>query len=141
MGELEEAAARLRKVIRLLGRRGEALTADDGPTWPQHAVLAWLAERGELTAKALAELERVRPQSMARVVEALEQREWVERTPASADRRQLLVSLTKAGRVALARGRALRQTWLTEAMHSVLTAEERQTLIAAIDLLERIACA
>jgi len=137
--EVEQTATRLRKVIRRLNRRGESLTAEGGPTWPQHAVLHWLFERGPLTAKALAQLERVRPQSMARVLDVLVERGWVCRMPDTADRRQSLLSLTPEGEAALGRGRDVRLAWLTEAVQSALTEEERQTLTAALDLLERIA--
>jgi DNA-binding MarR family transcriptional regulator len=139
MVEVEQTATRLRKVIRRLNRRGESLTAEGGPTWPQHAVLHWLSERGPLTAKALAQLERVRPQSMARILDVLVERGWVCRMPDAADRRQSLVSLTPEGEAALRRGHDVRQVWLAEAMQSALTDEERRTLVTAVELLERIA--
>lgn len=139
MVEVEQTATRLRKVVRRLSRRGESLTAEGGPTWPQHAVLHWLFERGPLTAKGLAQLERVRPQSMARVLDVLVERGWVCRMPDAADRRQSLVSLTADGETALTRGRDVRQAWLAEAMESALNEEERRMLAAAVELLERIA--
>jgi len=50
----------------------------------------------------------------------------------------VLISLTAAGHEALCRGRGLRQAWLIEAMSTLLSAEERQALFKAIDLLDRI---
>ncbi len=136
--EVVDAARRLRMIVRSLNRRAQADTGEGSPTRSQQAVLSWLDERGELTPSALAAAECIRPQSMGELVDALEQRGWVTRSRDPGDRRQVLVSLTPTGDAALDRGRRLRQAWLTEAMRTVLDAEERRTLIAAIGLLERV---
>ncbi|WP_020660707.1 MarR family winged helix-turn-helix transcriptional regulator [Amycolatopsis benzoatilytica] len=138
MEELEEAAARLRGAIRVLARRAESVTAAGGLTGQQQAVLGWLSERGALTAKELADLERVRPQSMAHVVDALVTRGWAARLPDAEDRRRVLLSLTESGAEALAHGRELRQAWLVEAMRTRLNEAERAELVAVIGLLERL---
>jgi DNA-binding MarR family transcriptional regulator len=136
--EIAEAAARLRMVVRVLNRRAQGGTAQGTPTRSQQAVLAWLAERGAMTPSALAAAEGIRPQSLGELVDALTRRRWVSRRADPGDRRQVLVSLTAAGRKALDRGRRLRQTWLTEAISTRLDPDERRTLIAAIGLLERV---
>lgn len=138
MDEVGDAARRLRMVVRMLNRRAQAETGEGSPTRSQQAVLAWLEERGELTATALAAAEQVRPQSIGELVDALERRGWVVRRRDRSDRRKVLVSLTSAGADALDVGRRLRQAWLTEGMRKRLDGEERRRLIAAIGLLERV---
>lgn len=138
MDEIADAAARLRMVVRVLNRRAQAETGPDSPTRSQQAVLAWLDERGTLTPSQLATLEGVRPQSTGELVEALMRRGWVCRDTDPGDRRRVLISLTSAGRKALAHGRGLRQAWLTDAMSTKLDRREQRTLFAAIALLERI---
>jgi len=136
--EIAEAATRLRAVIRTLNRQAQADTGEDSPTRSQQAALAWLEDRGPLSPGELATLERVRPQSIGQTVDTLAKRGWIKRTPHPDDRRQIVLSLTPAGRAAVHRGRTIRQAWFTEAMTTRLNAEERRTLIAAIGLLERI---
>ena len=136
--QLDDAAERLRRVLRLLHRRAQGPSGPDEPTRSEQAVLGWLEESGPLNIRALAGLERVRPQSMGQTVEAIEQRGWVARTPKPGDRRVSLITLTDAGRRALRRGRKLRQRWLVEALATRYDAAERQQLLAAIALLARI---
>ncbi|MGI8743831.1 MAG: MarR family winged helix-turn-helix transcriptional regulator [Bryobacteraceae bacterium] len=138
MDEINEAAAKLRMIVRLLNRRAQAGTGEGSPTRSEQAVLAWLDERGSLTLTALAATEHVRLQSMGQTVDALELQGRVARSAHPSDRRQVLISLTRDGRNALKKGRELRQAWLVEAMRTLLNAKERRILIASIDLLDRI---
>jgi DNA-binding MarR family transcriptional regulator len=138
MDKVSEAAEKLRLVVRVLNRRAQADTGEGSPTRSEQAVLAWLDERGAMSPTALARSERVRPQSMGQTLDTLEQAGLVRRARHPSDRRQVLISLTRAGRQALGRGRRLRQAWLAGAMRTLLDADERRTLFAAIDLLDRI---
>jgi DNA-binding MarR family transcriptional regulator len=63
----------------------------------------------------------------------------VTRRPDSADRRQVIVELTKRGREVLAEERRRRQDWLSKAIAEELTASEQEILVQAIDLLRRVA--
>ncbi len=133
-----QAATRLRAVIRTFNRRAQVDTGEGSPTRSQQAVLAWLEDRGPLSASELATLERIRPQSMSQTVDALASRGWVTRGAHPKDRRQVLLSLTKDGVAAVHKGRQTRQAWLTDALERRLTTEELDTLVAAIGLLERV---
>ena len=136
--ELELAAERLRKVLRLLHRRAQGPSSAEEPTRSEQAILAWLEERGPMSIGALAAAEHVRPQSAGQTVDMLEQRGWAERTRTSADRRQVIVVLTPAGQQVLAIGRNLRQAWLVHTLATRFAPHERARLIDAIALLERI---
>ena len=136
--DLEQAAERLRRVLRLLHRRAQAPSSAEEPTRSEQAVLAWLEEHGQLTIGELAAAEHVRQQSIGQTVTMLEQRGWARRTRTAHDRRQVVVTLTDAGRRALSVGRSLRQAWLVHTLATRFNAAERDRLIDAIALLERI---
>lgn len=136
--DLELAAERLRKVLRLLHRRAQGPSSAEEPTRSEQAILAWLEERGPMSIGALAAAEHVRPQSVGQTVDMLEQRGWAKRTRTSQDRRQVVAAVTEAGRNALAIGRDLRQAWLVHTLTTRFTPQERTKITDAITLLERI---
>jgi DNA-binding MarR family transcriptional regulator len=125
-------------VVRLLNRRAQADTGPQSPTRTEQAVLAWLEDRGPLTPSGLAGLEHVRLQSIGQTVDALAERKWISRGAHPEDRRQILISITRAGQQALGKGRTMRQEWLEKAMKTLLNDQERRRLMDAIELLERI---
>ena len=139
MDSIDDIAARLRVVVRLIYRRVQTETGEGSPSRSEAAALAWLDERGPMTLGALAELEQVRQQSMSQSVDALQERGWVTRSPDPCDRRQIIVALTEAGRAALEAGRSTRQAWIVDAMRTLLDAKERRLLAQSLELLERIA--
>ena len=87
---------------------------------------------GELAAE-----EKVRPPTITRVVNGLEARGLVRRTPAPHDGRQSLVGLTAAGRAVLLANRRRRNEWLAVRL-AELQPDELELLRAAIPLLERV---
>jgi len=99
IGESAVTAAReLRVLFSRLRRRLRGLAVDDDLTPSQTAVLTRLWKEGASSAGALAGAERVRPQSMATIVAALEQRGLIKRTPDPEDGRRQMVTLTGGGR-------------------------------------------
>ncbi len=128
-------AAELRLQLGRLVRRGRA---EDPRPQALTAVLGLLAREGALTTSELAGAQRVRPQSMARTVRALEDEGLVERSTDPTDGRKSPLVLTAQGRAALERERRRRTDWLTLALAEALDPEERQTIAAAVPLLARI---
>jgi DNA-binding MarR family transcriptional regulator len=137
--ESAAAAARdLRVVFSRLRRQLRGLAIDGDLTPSQTAVLTRLWKEGSSSAGVLAGAERVRPQSMATIVAALEQRGLVERTPDPEDGRRQVVSLTKAGRQRAESDRRVREEWLARAIHERYSERERRTILDALALLERL---
>lgn len=136
MESVEKLAERTRVVIRLVKRRAQAMSDIGAPTQTETLVLGFLDERGAMTASALSAAQHVRPQTMGEALDGLEERGWVARSPHPTDRRQLLISLTPAGRKALAKGRRLRQAWLVAEL-ARLPAKDRRVLGAALAIFER----
>ena len=132
------AARDLRVLFSRLRRRLRSLGVDDDLTPSQTAVLTRLWKEGASSASALAGAERVRPQSMATIVAALEQRGLIERTPDPEDGRRQVISLTKAGRQRAESDRQVREEWLARAIHESYSEPERHTILDALSLLERL---
>ncbi|MDT9594288.1 MarR family transcriptional regulator [Nocardioides zeae] len=102
------------------------------------AVLACLYRRGELSVGELAAYERVQPPSMTRAVRKLEEKGYVARRPHETDGRQVLVSLTDAGRDLVLADRRRRDEWLASRLRG-LSADDRAALRAALPILDRLA--
>ncbi|BBY04046.1 MarR family winged helix-turn-helix transcriptional regulator [Mycobacterium seoulense] len=132
------AARDLRVVFSRLRRQLKDLATDEDLTPSQTAVLNRLWKEGASSASALASAERVRPQSMATIVAALEQRGLIGRTPDPEDGRRQLISLTTAGRRRAESNRQVREEWLARAMHERYSERERRVILDALTLLERL---
>ncbi len=116
--------------------RDQAGVGDLTPS--QVSVLLRLEKDGPATASSLARSEGMRPQSMSAVIAALEDAGLVSGAPDQTDRRQTLLSLTKACRQWVQKGRAARQDWLTRTIEARLSPKEQNQLAASIELLERL---
>jgi DNA-binding MarR family transcriptional regulator len=131
-----DLAARLRAAVTRLNRRLRSSSLG-GISPGQASALAMIERLGAPALNELAAAEQVRPPSMTRLVDALEHEGLVERRVDAADRRCLRVSLTPAGRKALA-GIRNRKTAFLGARLATLSAEDRETIGRAVDLLERL---
>jgi DNA-binding MarR family transcriptional regulator len=134
------AAKKVRRSVTHLARRLRGLRSDHGISGSKLAILGWLFRAGtSMTATDLARLERLQPQSLTRIIAELDEQGLIRRTPAAADRRQILIEITQAGQELLIID-AYRQThWLMEAMAAKMTKAEREILAIAADLLDKLA--
>jgi len=133
-----EASREVRAVISRLRRRILNAAEVEDLTLGQASVLARLSRQGGVTASDLASAEGVRHQSMTATVASLAAMGLVERSPDPGDGRRLLISLTDEGQRRADEGRQARQEWLTRQLQDGCTEEERQTVIAAMAVLERL---
>lgn len=81
----------------------DELTRPEGLTAPQYTALTVLERHSDLTAAKLARLSFVTAQSTADMVTALLDRGLIERHRDSADRRRLVIALTRDGKRLLTR--------------------------------------
>ncbi len=125
-------------VMRLRRRLASERHPDNDLSIGQMVVLGLLVRLGEATVGDLARAERVQPPSMTRTVNCLESDGYVTRRPHATDGRQIVVSLTDAGRTAVLADRQRRDAWLARQL-SGLTATERATLREAAPILARLA--
>jgi DNA-binding MarR family transcriptional regulator len=137
--ELSTAARALRQSVTRLARRLRSQRQAHGVSPAGVSVLARLYRDGTATPRYLAEAEHLAPQSLTRILAALEERRLIERRSDPADGRQALLTLTAAGRVVLREDSERRERWLAAAMADELTPAEQRMVRAAAELLDRLA--
>ncbi len=76
------------------------------------------------------------PQTVQQTLDALARRKFITRAAHPTDRRQILISLSAAGRKALYKVRAARQAWLVSELGR-LPARELKTVTDALAIIER----
>ena len=129
--EVRVSVGRLHRRLRLVANEG-------GLSASQSSALARIAKGEADTAAALAALDGVRPQSMAATVAALERDGWIARDVDPRDGRRAILRLTPEGEALHLGRRAARQEWLAHALRERLDDEELGTVLAAMDLLQRL---
>ncbi|MEV0730396.1 MULTISPECIES: MarR family transcriptional regulator [Polymorphospora] len=133
-----QLATLLRDAITRLNRRVRQTRPVGDLTATQLSALISLELGGALTPRELADIERVQPPTMTRIVAKLEERGLVGRTPHPTDGRQVILAVTEAGREMLDQIERARDEWLASRL-AELTAAERETLSSAAEILRRIA--
>ncbi|WEJ97971.1 MAG: MarR family transcriptional regulator [Candidatus Sphingomonas phytovorans] len=129
-------------IVRAISRLGRRLRAEVPPgdlSTGMIGLLAALYREGPMPGVALAEAEGLKPQSLTRLLAAMEAGELIERAPDPEDRRNLVISITVKGRKALRGAMQERRRWLADRIADRLSDEERKTLIDAAELMLRIA--
>lgn len=135
------AAREIRVVYSRLRRQLRELYDTRELTPSQTSVLSRLDKEGPKSASELATAERVRPQSMAATLAVLDERGMVRRRPDPGDGRRQLVSLTAAGREFVTDKRRAGEEWMARTLQDRFSEDERQTIIAAMALLDRLSAA
>ena len=134
----EQLAVSLREAIMRLNRRLRQARAVGDLTFSQLSALTSLQLAGALTPRELADVERVQPPTMTKIVGKLEERGLVLRTPHPTDRRQVILAATEEGRAVYAQFEKARNEWLALQL-AELTPEERDTLDRAAQILRQVA--
>jgi DNA-binding MarR family transcriptional regulator len=131
-----ELASQLRFAVMRLSRRLRQHAPED-ITPSQLSALSVIVREGRLTLRQLAEAERVRPPTVTRVVDNLEQKGLAIRVPSAEDRRVAFVEPTTVGRTLVDTIRRRRDAYLAGRLRT-FTPEERELLERAAPLLERL---
>ncbi|MEU7868353.1 MarR family transcriptional regulator [Dactylosporangium sp. NPDC049140] len=132
-----QLAAALRDSITRLNRRLRQARPMGDLTITQLSALTSLELGGALTPRELAELERVQPPTLTKIVAKLEERGLVQRSPHPTDGRQVILAASESGRAVVAEHRRTRDEWLAKHLMA-LTPEEREVLTKAAEILGRI---
>lgn len=132
------AARDLRVLFGRLRRTLKAAAATEDLTASQASALARLVRDGPCSPGMLAGAERVRPQSMATTLTALEAAGLITRAPDPEDGRRQVVTLTATGRERAEGARATREEWLARALQERYSERERATIVEALRLLDRV---
>lgn len=122
--------------IRLL-RTVRRVDESSGLTAPRLSALSVIVFNGPITLGKLAEAEHVRPPTMTRIVNALEEQELVVKALDPSDGRVIRIAATMKGKRVLIRGRARRVQFLTgQIRHSGKI--ERENLSAALVTIQKL---
>jgi DNA-binding MarR family transcriptional regulator len=136
----ETAAARaVREGVVRLARRLQSQRQDHGVSATGIALLSRLYRGGRATPKALAEAEGAQPQTLTRVIAALEEQGLINRRPDPDDGRGVLLDITGDGLRVLQAHASTHVSWLVDAMEAELTEAEREIVRIAATLLDRLA--
>lgn len=133
-----QLAPQLRDAITRLNRRVRQARPVGDLTVTQLSALTSLKLAGALTPRELADVERVQPPTMTKIVAKLEERGLVQRTPHPTDGRQVILAATEGGRAVLDQFERARNEWLASRL-AALSEEDRDTLRRAADILQAIA--
>jgi DNA-binding MarR family transcriptional regulator len=134
-----ETASTVRRAVGALGRRLRAERPPNSLSATKLTLLGQLYRRGPATAAELADLERLQPQSLTRVVAELVEEGLISRRPDATDGRRQLLDITAEGRAALTGDMQTRDAWLAKALENELSVTEQELLRLAAKLLERLA--
>ncbi len=105
----------------------------------QTAILGLLLRLGPMTPSELSIRTRSSLQSLTRTIASLEETGLMHRAVDPADRRQSILSIAQPGREALRTEMRPRDLWLAGVIEQELTETERDILVAAAKLLEKLA--
>jgi len=130
--ELRTTIGRLVKLMRRETRNESQLSLTERST------MGLLYPDIQLPPSEIARTEKVTTQSMSQVINHLVELDYINRTPSDDDKRKTLLSLTGAGRARVESARQEKQEWLAQMLHRRVTPEEREVLIEAIRILNKI---
>ncbi|WP_406074496.1 MarR family winged helix-turn-helix transcriptional regulator [Micromonospora sp. NBC_01638] len=133
-----QLAPQLRDAITRLNRRVRQTRPVGDLTVTQLSALTSLRLAGALTPRELADVERVQPPTMTRIVAKLEDRGLVQRTPHPTDGRQVILAATEGGRTVIEQFERVRDEWLARRLVE-LNEDERETLHRAAEILQKLA--
>ncbi|MFI6261755.1 MarR family winged helix-turn-helix transcriptional regulator [Micromonospora sp. NPDC051006] len=133
-----QLAPQLRDAITRLNRRVRQARPVGDLTVTQVSALTSLRLAGALTPRELADVERVQPPTMTKIVAKLEERGLVQRTPHPTDGRQVILAATEGGQAVLDQFERARDEWLAHRL-AELDEDERETLHRAAGILQQLA--
>jgi DNA-binding MarR family transcriptional regulator len=134
----DDLAKTLREAIQRLNRRVRQARPVGDLTFGQLSALTSILLAGALTPRELADLERVQPPTMTKIVGKLEERGLVIRTPHPTDGRQVILAPTEEGRAIYAQFELARNAWLSEHLEQ-LGPEDRDVLFRAAEIMQQVA--
>lgn len=140
MGTGSQSTAReIAAVVSRISRRMREVGHIESVTPSMASVLDRLDKEGPASTSDLARAERVRPQSMAATIAALEKGGFIERRPDPGDSRRHLIALTRDTGAQIAVRRQARSDWLATSLDEHFSAAERAEIARAVRLLARLA--
>ncbi|GAB7048863.1 MarR family winged helix-turn-helix transcriptional regulator [Catenuloplanes indicus] len=133
-----QLALGLREAITRLNRRLRQARPVGDLTMAQLSALTSLELAGSLSPRELADVERVQPPTMTKIIAKLEERGMVLREPHPTDGRQVILRTTAQGRQEYEQVQRAHNEWLADHLAD-LSAEDLETLHRAAEIMRRVA--
>ena len=137
--EPRQCAVRLRAALSDLTRQLRHALPTEGISVAKLSAMGALYRRGPMSPSELAAQERVKLQTLTRLLAELEADGWLARAPHAHDGRQSVLSLTRTGLQQLKADVHRREASLADAIADTLDASDRATLLQACALMEALA--
>ncbi|MGN7820999.1 MarR family winged helix-turn-helix transcriptional regulator [Chitinophaga sp. 22536] len=133
-------ASSLRLSISNLNKRlRKQVYSTEGFSLSELSTLSYVYQQGAMFPSELAELVKVKNQSMSQILNSLETGGLITRTQSPEDKRKMSVTITPKGKKVVEKTRHERDEWLAEAIEQTLSKEEKKLLTAVLPLLNKIA--
>lgn len=129
----------IRRIIRAVDLYSKKLEGAFGLTVPQLVCLHTVIDKGPLTAAGISREVHLSPSTLVWILDRLEEKGWIVRERDAADRRQVLVSATEAGRELAVRTPSPLQDRLATALRGLPEAEQEtiaRSLERVVELME-----
>ena len=136
---MESDEAKIVRAVFRLARRLRGVASSCDVTGSGIVLLIILFREGPMSAVALARSEGLQPQSLTRLLNQLEGDGLILRPVDPADHRRQRIDLTERGKAVAQQAMAERRQWLAHAIADDLTESDRLTLVAAAELMLRLA--
>jgi len=133
----EDVAATLYAGLARISRQLRHMDLPNGFTPERLRTLATIHANGPITVTALAELEKVRPATISRMISSLEHEGFVKRREDAKDKRSVLVSTTAKGRKMYVRANQRYLKLLNDALET-LEPEQLDLMSELATLLEKL---
>jgi DNA-binding MarR family transcriptional regulator len=135
----ELLASDLRTVItRLIKKLRDKSTSSGKLSLTERSTIALLDHHQELLPSELAVMEKITNQSMSQILNHLHGLGYIIRKRSAADKRKVIISLSKAGQDILHKVRHERDEWLNGALNKICTIKEQEMLRRAITPLTKL---
>ena len=129
---LRTAVTTLHKML----RRQSSSISDYSMT--ERETIGHLLRNPSLLPTELAALTKVKAQSMSHIVNNLEQRGVIKRSPSKDDKRKVYISITPAGKKIVEKARSEWDEWLKNVIEKSLSDKEKDTLVRALPVLNKL---
>src|SRR5579859_7418099 len=138
--ERSARAASFRLHLVALMRRLRQSAEADSETWTGLMILGTIERlEGAATPSLISTEMELRSSNVAAILRELERRNLITRSADPHDKRMVRLALTPTGSDFVKVARAKRDTWLLHAMADCLSDEEQERLLAAGELMSRLA--
>lgn len=135
-----ELASALRGAVSDLHKRlrKQAYSAG-GLSVTETMTLSYLFREGTLSPSELAEINKIKKQSMSQVLAHLEELKLIRRVVSKEDKRKMVISLSVAGKNMIEKTRYERDEWLAKSIGARLGEADIKALAAVVPLIQQIA--